>query len=300
MNKWIVMAGIALMGQSAAVAECSTASRQEAQAMYQKALQSQGTVKQLTLLEASLEKCYSPEIDIQISLLRGDVAYGNKQYKKAKNHYNNMLTLIGQVKDPDTQKQLHLLSYTCLRDTYQAMGEKELASIMQHKYDERKSQTQSISADTIASAQKIVRSLRLGSGNFKGVSVTQSVNLHVNFQFDSDAFSEEGEAQARELAIALKELQADYPGAKVEIIGYTDTKGKAAYNQKLSERRARALVRFLTSGYHFDKIAFSSQGKGEQEPKCREGYVIKKQGEYTCTGSEDTRQSRRVEIRFGY
>lgn len=51
----------------------------------------------------------------------------------------------------------------------------------------------------------------------------------------------------------------------VKVVGFTDSRGSAAYNQQLSERRARAVADFLiTQGLSADKV--SSLGMGEAEP----------------------------------
>ncbi len=297
-----MLLGFILVSQTVEVkAECSVGSQQEAKQIYKKALNADTVSKQLDFLQKSLNSCYSPEIEVQIFLLKGDMAFDKKNYKNAKNYYNKMLILVDQIKDPKSRKRLHLLSYECLKDTYKAMGEDELASIMQQKYDMRKRQKESSVTSSIVSSGDIVKGLQLKSvGGFRGVSIKQSVSLHVNFEFDSVAFSDEGKKQAHELAIALKELQFDYPNAKVDIVGYTDTKGNAKYNLNLSSKRARALKKYLTTRFTFNKLHFTSTGKGESEPICSKGSVEKYDGEYGCTGSEDTIASRRVEIIFGY
>ncbi|MNG28463.1 putative lipoprotein YiaD precursor [compost metagenome] len=51
----------------------------------------------------------------------------------------------------------------------------------------------------------------------------------------------------------------------VKVVGFTDSRGSAAYNQQLSERRARAVADFLiTQGLSADKV--SSLGMGAAEP----------------------------------
>ncbi len=61
---------------------------------------------------------------------------------------------------------------------------------------------------------------------------------------------------------------------KVEIQGHTDSSGTDAYNQKLSERRAASVVKYLTSkGVAASQL--TSKGYGEKEPvasnKTKEG-----------------------------
>lgn len=300
MNKLIINTLMFVLIQTQLIAECDAYAQEKANEYYQKALNVESAVEQLSFLQQSLDSCYSPEVEIQVELLKGDAAYDNKEYKKARNHYNDMLKILDQVKDPATRKELHLLSYKCLEDTYKAMNENELASIMRQKYDMRERRGLTATSNTqLVSADTIVRALKLPE-NFKGVGVTQSVNLYVNYKYDSVEFTDDGIVQAKELALALKELQLDHSGANVEIIGYTDTKGSAKYNLNLSDRRALALKRYLLNNFTFDQLRFVSNGRGESSPICLDGKADRMNGEYHCTGSEDRLRSRRVEVVFGY
>ncbi|MDW2144894.1 OmpA family protein, partial [Vibrio sp. 1833] len=57
----------------------------------------------------------------------------------------------------------------------------------------------------------------------------------------------------------------EYPQAQVEITGYTDSSGPAAYNQKLSERRAQAVADYIT-GAGIDADRLTVKGMGEENP----------------------------------
>jgi len=55
------------------------------------------------------------------------------------------------------------------------------------------------------------------------------------------------------------------PGLKVEIQGHTDSRGSDAYNQKLSERRAQAVLDYMTkAGIDADRLR--AKGYGESRP----------------------------------
>jgi outer membrane protein OmpA-like peptidoglycan-associated protein len=56
-----------------------------------------------------------------------------------------------------------------------------------------------------------------------------------------------------------------YPDSLIDVYGHTDSTGSDAYNQALSERRARAVADYLTSrGVSYSRIR--SQGFGETQP----------------------------------
>ena len=117
---------------------------------------------------------------------------------------------------------------------------------------------------------------------------TISVGAEKLFGFDKAALKEEGKAALDEAAAKIKanpEIKA------VIVTGHTDRIGSDAYNQKLSERRAKQVADYLVA-QGVDSGIISSAGKGESEP------VVQ------CTGNKATKKlvsclqpNRRVEIR---
>ena len=71
----------------------------------------------------------------------------------------------------------------------------------------------------------------------------------------------ESEATLRQV---LGVLEAD-TGLRLVIAGHTDSEGEAAYNQGLSERRARSVVAWL-AGQGIDAARLSAEGLGETRP----------------------------------
>lgn len=65
----------------------------------------------------------------------------------------------------------------------------------------------------------------------------------VNFDFDKSTLRPDAVAILGEATEILKR----YPDLRVEVAGHTDSVGTAAYNQGLSERRAKAVYDYLTS-----------------------------------------------------
>jgi len=83
----------------------------------------------------------------------------------------------------------------------------------------------------------------------------------VNFDFDKANIKREFAPVLDEAAQILK----DNPSVKVTIEGHTDSKGSDTYNQRLSERRAKAVKQYLVSrGIEASRL--ETIGKGESEP----------------------------------
>lgn len=104
---------------------------------------------------------------------------------------------------------------------------------------------------------------------------------NVFFDFDSDNLRPESKPELDRLARILIEN----PDLDVEIMGHTDNVGSDAYNLRLSNDRARAVMRYLVlSGYPTDKISY--QGYGEARPLSPNDF------------SEGRQMNRRVEFRL--
>lgn len=86
------------------------------------------------------------------------------------------------------------------------------------------------------------------------------------------------------LAVVANELKSR-PVQMVTIIGHTDSVGPAAYNQKLSERRAAAVMNFFSS-QGVPSAKMMAEGRGESEPLADNG---------TASGRE---RNRRVEFKI--
>lgn len=88
-----------------------------------------------------------------------------------------------------------------------------------------------------------------------------SVILHLHFAFDSSVIPVSDYPEVEKLARVMKEN----PPAKAIIVGHTDHTGSDAYNQKLSERRSKALGdKLIANGIETNRIVTS--GRGEKEP----------------------------------
>jgi len=117
---------------------------------------------------------------------------------------------------------------------------------------------------------------------------TITVGAEKLFGFDKAKLKDEGKAALDEAAAKIKanpEIKA------VIVTGHTDRIGSDAYNQKLSERRAKQVADYLVA-QGVDSSLITATGKGESEP------VVQ------CEGNKATKKlisclqpNRRVEIR---
>ncbi|MDX1438592.1 MAG: OmpA family protein [Rubricoccaceae bacterium] len=88
----------------------------------------------------------------------------------------------------------------------------------------------------------------------------------IYFDFDMDTLKPESEPVLQQLREALEES----PNLRIVIEGHTDSMGEDAYNLDLSQRRAAAVVAWLTeNGIESNRL--SPEGKGETEPVADNG-----------------------------
>jgi outer membrane protein OmpA-like peptidoglycan-associated protein len=92
--------------------------------------------------------------------------------------------------------------------------------------------------------------------------VLDKMTLHVNFDFDKYKIRKADEAELKKVIDFVKK----YPNSSVKIEGHTDSIGTEKYNQKLSERRARAVADYLISKGAVKKVDISTVGYGESKP----------------------------------
>jgi outer membrane protein OmpA-like peptidoglycan-associated protein len=103
----------------------------------------------------------------------------------------------------------------------------------------------------------------------------------VNFDFDKSTIRPDARSILDE---AVRTLQ-DEPSIHVSVEGHTDAIGTDAYNQRLSERRARAVADYLAAG-GIARSRMSTSGYGESKPVA------------SNTTDDGRAQNRRVELRI--
>ena len=104
----------------------------------------------------------------------------------------------------------------------------------------------------------------------EGVNVTRTADNELNvtvrnevlFDFNSSALRSASRDSLREMAGVFEK----YPNTTIEVAGHTDSIGTAAYNQRLSERRANSVAGYLEQlGVRSSRI--DAIGYGESQPR---------------------------------
>ena len=92
-----------------------------------------------------------------------------------------------------------------------------------------------------------------------------SIDITINFDFDSDRIRPESVADVDELG---KALSSDALSAsRIVLNGHTDAKGSNEYNQNLSERRAASVRGYLIERFKIDPNRLVAVGFGEERLK---------------------------------
>jgi OOP family OmpA-OmpF porin len=90
----------------------------------------------------------------------------------------------------------------------------------------------------------------------------ETVNLLIEFDFDKSVVKPEFYSNVN----AVGEFLQNYPTATITVEGHTDNVGKNAYNQKLSERRAKAVKKYIVDKFGIDAKRIKAIGYGESKP----------------------------------
>jgi outer membrane protein OmpA-like peptidoglycan-associated protein len=132
----------------------------------------------------------------------------------------------------------------------------------------------SIPGPTIAqvkSAEEIVDALKpkpLTRG-LRGLRVEDepkpTIDLTINFEFNSAKLSSDSQSQLSELGKALN--SSELSPYRIKVTGHTDGVGSDSYNMDLSKRRAAAVVNFLSSQLSVSASRLISVGMGKRNLK---------------------------------
>jgi outer membrane protein OmpA-like peptidoglycan-associated protein len=93
-------------------------------------------------------------------------------------------------------------------------------------------------------------------------AMKEKVELHINFDTNKAVIKKTETQELQKAVDAVKK----YPNAKINVVGYTDSRGSAKLNQKLSEQRAEAVKKYLVEKGGVKPAQITSEGKGAANP----------------------------------
>ncbi|HEY0782173.1 MAG TPA: OmpA family protein, partial [Thermoanaerobaculia bacterium] len=83
----------------------------------------------------------------------------------------------------------------------------------------------------------------------------------VNFTPGSARLSNIAKAKLDQVALQMKQD----PALRAQVLGYSDTKGSTAANQRISEQRAAAVKNYLVTRHGIDPNRITVEGKGSAD-----------------------------------
>lgn len=97
---------------------------------------------------------------------------------------------------------------------------------------------------------------------YAAVDKADQVNIQISFDFDSAALRDDQKTKLVTLCQVMKSVDVSV----FQIIGHTDSSGKATYNERLSLLRAQEVKHHLVSACGIDASRLDAIGMGESAP----------------------------------
>ena len=224
------------------------------------------------------------------------VMFNNRAIAYSPEDYHSILTAYGLLLNPeDVRAKLGSVSYASAKTDKVRFGQNAMA----YNKGEWKTILSAYSMPMKAAAPMMAKATALPGdsdgdgvpddkdacpGTPKGVMVDDrgcwSYPSKLLFDFDKAIVKDEYKSNLGE----AKKVFDAYPTMTVEIVGYTCDIGPESYNQKLSERRAKAVRDFLVNEVGVDSNRLITSGGGESRPA------------YPNDSEENRKKNRRVEF----
>jgi OmpA-OmpF porin, OOP family len=180
-----------------------------------------------------------------------------------------------ETKTAENTNQIQQVDARAQEGITSAQSKADSASEQAAKAGEQAQNAQTLAQSGVDQAKAVDQKVE-NSDNFQTVKTAT-----VLFGFDKSALTEDDQAQLDQLADTIKSMKHYV----IEVQGYTDKTGPAAYNLQLSRRRADAVVRYLTVKHNIPLVKISLLGYGEEAPAAPN------------TTRDGRKENRRVEIR---
>jgi outer membrane protein OmpA-like peptidoglycan-associated protein len=114
----------------------------------------------------------------------------------------------------------------------------------------------------VATVQEVRQAMRDLGAKETDLEVRVELPADVLFDFDKADIRSDAAKALGQLATLIRA----YPSGSATLDGHTDSKGDDAYNQRLSERRAEAVKRWLVDREGIEASRLAPRGLGERRP----------------------------------
>jgi outer membrane protein OmpA-like peptidoglycan-associated protein len=152
----------------------------------------------------------------------------------------------------------------------EALKGKVARGVQDHAANSESAQSNELAKLISALKEKESRGLPVSAADRKelaeAVKEQPQIDIDINFDFNSNDITDRVRPVLMALGRALVKLDAN---STFVVAGHTDAKGKPAYNQALSERRAQAVKDFLGSQFSLKKEQLIVVGYGSEQLKNR-------------------------------
>lgn len=221
-----------------------------------------------------------------------DIYFSVQDFKHARKYFSKVYQSKTGVEPINTDEMLAKYALTLHFLNRQPSKSHEIFLELRDKYNDNLPDklkqlytTYRISLSKQTIPQELLLSALSSTKSYKNLVICPSINVTIQFDYNSAEIRSANDKQIWEIHEALMAPALAQMNYHYELVGHTDIRGDADYNQQLSVDRAEAVKKALVNlepGLYQKLSAF---GKGESEPEL-EG------------DSEDIHQvNRRVEIR---
>ncbi|MBK8326853.1 MAG: OmpA family protein [Moraxellaceae bacterium] len=270
------------------VSYISTASAEDCGALKEQARQATGQQK-VELWQQSINECPSSNLmylhyQHGLALITtGNFDEALNAFKKAdnngvgndRNYYTTKIAVLGR------QAQMHLKLEQRVEALAALKSASKLAKEEQITIPDWLLAVQKYNDDAITNKPFTAAEINRLLATTKAFGVEPALDYQITFEFDSATMTPEGKALLQKVIESLQGITTS-----LSVVGHTDTKGDANYNQTLSEKRAIAIKNALVAKIPSLANQLTPLGKGESEPK------------YNSGTSDDDQRNRRVEFVF--
>lgn len=114
----------------------------------------------------------------------------------------------------------------------------------------------------VATVQEVRQALQELGAEESEIEVKVDLPADILFDFDKADLRADASTALARLATVIRA----YPRGGVDIVGHTDSQGDETYNQRLSERRAASVERWLVEKEGIAAARLAPRGAGEKQP----------------------------------